>query len=716
MSTGERLCKCEVGEGMISSSGVDACEPCERGRWKDARGNYKCQECKDATWTTPGIGSASIDSCVCSIGYYKAPTLNTSAETGLTQTQYLPSGAISYDCFKCEDAWAPGLSDATNCTYIGIEIEEMPIKAGFYRERNISRVVRSCPNGEACVGGTNPDDQCHETQRGVYCGQCAPSYHSGGGAEELCVKCEGNEELSIINSLTAVFVPLIFIMILNRKFNKCTKQLILDRLPMTVEVPSGEDPEDVWAMQLERARKELAEDRPHTFGFLSWLSKKSKSFGVRAKILISLLQVMNGVGVVFEISYPPFFLSILEFFGTITFINIDLPTLMPLGCIFPVDFFVSLVSKTAVPLVIIVGFFVAAWAANKYLAGTSSDEWDQDADGEIDRDEFMQAQPQGKFISDACSSTGFFLIFLLYPSASVAVFQFFVCGKFNGTGESGYRFLLKDYSIDCDGERYNSWMLFIVSMIIGYPVGVPMFYTLQLFINRHDLDRLQRFQIEQEDIVAEKKARRNTVSELTISEFERAELMRLLEEAEIERVEKKQESLNRSLPTAVKKLTNGYTWRCYWFEIFECVRKIAIIGGPIIFDPGTVEQRTMGMVICFCTAVLLAWFHPYEDPADQQVALLCQFDIFFIMIAGMVLEINPDSPLVDAALSAMTILLTLGTIFAEMLDGMGPVEWLTALMGFEEAEESGTTLDELKREKKTDSPYVEKAKSFEYKI
>ena len=63
----------------------------------------------------------------------------------------------------------------------------------------------------------------------------------------------------------------------------------------------------------------------------------------------------------------------------------------------------------------------------------------------------------------------------------------------------------------------------------------------------------------------------------------------------------------------------------------------------------------------------------------------------------MVLEINPDSPLVDAALSAMTILLTLGTIFAEMLDGMGPVEWLTALMGFEEAEESGTTLDELKR-------------------
>ena len=81
---------------------------------------------------------------------------------------------------------------------------------------------------------------------------------------------------------------------------------------MTVDILSGEDPEDVWAMQLERARKDLGEDRPNTFGVLSWLSRKAKSFGVRAKILISLAQVINGVGVVFSMRYPPFFLALLR--------------------------------------------------------------------------------------------------------------------------------------------------------------------------------------------------------------------------------------------------------------------------------------------------------------------------------------------------------------------------------------------------------------------
>ena len=93
--------------------------------------------------------------------------------------------------------------------------------------------------------------------------------------------------------------------------------------------------------------------------------------------------------------------------------------------------------------------------------------------------------------------------------------------------------------------------------MVGYPVGVPVWYMLQLFMNRQHLERLKRFQIEKEDIEAEKKARRNTISELTISEFERSELMRLLEEAEVERIDKKEIHLQHTLPTSVKKLTNG---------------------------------------------------------------------------------------------------------------------------------------------------------------
>ena len=296
---------------------------------------------------------------------------------------------------------------------------------------------------------------------------------------------------------------------------------------------------------------------------------------------------------------------------------------------------------------------------------------------------------QGKFIGDLCASTGFFLIFLLYPSASVTTFQFFVCDRFGGEGETGYRFLLKDYTVDCNGVLYNGWKIFIYMMIASYPIGIPTFYMLQLYGNRHHLDRLRRFEIEKEDIEAEKKARRNTVSELTISEFERAELMRLLEEAEVERVEKKAVHIDRNLPTAVKKLTTGYSRQCFWFEVFECIRKIALVGIPVVFEPGTVEQRTLGLIICFITSALIALLQPYQEPNNNNLAILCQFMIFFCLIAGMVTQIQPDSPGIDALLCSVIISLFVMAISLEVLQGRSINEYLTYLVGFDQEMEDG---------------------------
>jgi hypothetical protein len=41
--------------------------------------------------------------------------------------------------------------------------------------------------------------------------------------------------------------------------------------------------------------------------------------------------------------------------------------------------------------------------------------------------------------------------------------------------------------------------------------------------------------------------------------------------------------------------------RCYWFEVFECVRKIALVGLPVIFRPGSVEyalSEDQSQLIC----------------------------------------------------------------------------------------------------------------------
>ena len=41
--------------------------------------------------------------------------------------------------------------------------------------------------------------------------------------------------------------------------------------------------------------------------------------------------------------------------------------------------------------------------------------------------------------------------------------------------------------------------------------------------------------------------------------------------------------------------------RTFWFEIFECARKILLILVPIFFEQDSPEQLTVGLIVCFLT-------------------------------------------------------------------------------------------------------------------
>ena len=59
--------------------------------------------------------------------------------------------------------------------------------------------------------------------------------------------------------------------------------------------------------------------------------------------------------------------------------------------------------------------------------------------------------------------------------------------------------------------------------------------------------------------------------------------------------------LRALLPSGLRRLTAGYELRTYWFELFECLRKILLVGLPVFCPPGTPGQLIIGLVICFVT-------------------------------------------------------------------------------------------------------------------
>ena len=214
-----------------------------------------------------------------------------------------------------------------------------------------------------------------------------------------CIPCIGNEGRTIAVYATGAFLALFTIGMLVNQCGKKHKKLLLERLPMTVEVLEGEDPADIWAHEVERAEKKLGKEWPKTFGRLRKINKHAKTFGTRFKILISLVQVVNGVGLVVSIRWPPFFLELMLILRLFAF-DINLPELMSLSCLFPVNYYGTLTTKTAFPIGIVIVLNSMGAIVGRFTQDTDSSDWDIDGDGVIDKDEFFKAQPKLKIIAE----------------------------------------------------------------------------------------------------------------------------------------------------------------------------------------------------------------------------------------------------------------------------------------------------------------------------
>ena len=149
----------------------------------------------------------------------------------------------------------------------------------------------------------------------------------------------------------------------------------------------------------------------------------------------------------------------------------------------------------------------------------------------------------------------------------------------------------------------------------------------------------------------------------------RSELERRLDELESEagQLEAERNVNVKQLPDTVLKLVSGYELRVFWYEVFECFRKLALVGMPVVFDPGSVAQLIFGLLIAFATFGALSRWKPYNDSGANRLAQLCQLQIFFALLSKIALEFDPatidDTRNIDALLCVLALLpFTLGVV------------------------------------------------------
>lgn len=172
--------------------------------------------------------------------------------------------------------------------------------------------------------------------------------------------------------------------------------------------------------------------------------------------------MLNGIGVVFAIPYPKVYKDVMRWLSSL--IEIDLPKALPLGCVLNVTFFASLVARTLIPLTTMLGLAVASRVLRDK--------------GRLD-------------LAEMCSTGWFYLLFLVYPGCTTAVFQAFICDEL----EDGTLMMRVDYSITCWQGEHVAIALYALFMAFVFPIGTPCLYTALLYANSASLERIKRAEV-----------------------------------------------------------------------------------------------------------------------------------------------------------------------------------------------------------------------------
>jgi len=83
-------------------------------------------------------------------------------------------------------------------------------------------------------------------------------------------------------------------------------------------------------------------------------------------------------------------------------------------------------------------------------------------------------------------------------------------------------------------------------------------------------------------------------------------------------------------------LVNNYKPAFLYFEIFECLYKVSIVGLMIFYNAGTIEQHILGLLICFVAACTYNNLKPYNKVVNNWTQQIAQFAIVITLLMAMV--------------------------------------------------------------------------------
>ena len=256
-----------------------------------------------------------------------------------------------------------------------------------------------------------------------------------------------------------------------------------------------------------------------------------------------------------------------KFLDSLDIFNFDLSWVVSVGCFLEVDFHDRLLWTTIAPVAAL-GFLGGTYAVALYKFRGST--------------QVTQQNIRHKHVSMALLVT-----FLVYSSVSSVVFQMFACEYL----DDGKRYLMADYSIDCDSSKHRAFQIYAGFMVLLYPVGVPTFYAWLLFSNRR--------------LLQDEKDRVETLAARSTSD-----------------------------------LWNPYKPHRFYYEVVECGRRILLTGVVVFIYPNSMSQIAVALALSVAFVFVSEGLAPYGSPWDAWISRMGHVIVFASIYLALLMQVN----------------------------------------------------------------------------
>ncbi|CAM9693042.1 unnamed protein product, partial [Laminaria digitata] len=253
------------------------------------------------------------------------------------------------------------------------------------------------------------------------------------------------------------------------------------------------------------------------------------------------------------------------FLSKIAAITLDVGSILSNLCIVKTDFYDRLLLSTIWPLVVLSALSGASFVATKMNRSTETAE---------------------RIVQRKHLATALFVLFFVYSSVSLTIFQTFVCEDL----DDGNAYLRADYSVQCSTEKHDAFRIYAGVMVLIYPVGIPGLFAWWLARNREELTKPDR------------------------------------------------QPMSRLL--SFRGIWSAYKPSCYYYEIVECSRRVLLTGAAVFVLPNTADQIAAVLLVAVTFMFISESISPFGNKYDMWLYRWGNAIVIMSMYVALLLKVD----------------------------------------------------------------------------